>query len=105
MIYDAERSRVNTSLLLVSFACIVFIALGQVVPEKYIGPHIRTVWDADPPEVRPAYWMCCPEPTCENTNPMGPRHWRYWQGDTNHLTIEYVCTNCSLLFWIHKPTH
>ena len=93
---------------LCGFIVLAFVTLcmAQLPPlPKPLLLYTRSVFDADPPEVKPGYYMNCPDPVCPNTDTMGPSHWRYTQGDTNWIDIEYRCTNCATHFWVRKPTH
>ncbi len=90
----------------------VTVALAQLPPLPPMGTapkilhHERVLTDADPTEVKPGYWMNCPDPVCANTNTMGPLHWRYVGGsDTNRIDIEYHCDTCGTQFWVRKSTH
>ena len=92
--------------------CIAFSLFAQTpgivpLPPGLKQAKVRTVWDADPPEVKPAYFVYCPwpRPQCTNESLMGPTHWWYVSGDTNRIDIRYDCTNCGTVFFVRKATH
>ncbi len=88
-----------------AFVLIACIGLISVVAQPPMPQGMRTVYDADPPEVRPGYFMNCCEPSCPNDVPIAPIHWYYVGGDTNRIDIKYSCTNCGVVFFVRKPTH